>query len=121
MSKLSRVPGGSYGAVLEVAAAALDLPATGRVQFRGETGADRGVRTLVVRSLSVGFPHAFVDDLRGMMLSHIWTGLANVPPDITLEDLSRTDFDRLLGPNSPAWQLWVDLAASLRRLKPERL
>jgi hypothetical protein len=71
-----------------------------------------------VRSLSIGFPRAFVDDLRGDdAQSRIRSGLAKIPPDIKLEDLSRADFDRFLGPESSAWQLWVDLAASLRRFK----
>src|ERR1700743_2115855 len=73
---------------------------------------------MAVRSLSVGFPRAFVDDLRGdKAQSRIRGMLAKVPPDVRLGDLSQADFERHLGPDSSAWQLWDDLAVSLRRFK----
>ena len=45
---------------------------------------------IAVRSLSIGFPRAFVEDLRGdEAQSRLRRMLANVPPDVGLEDLPR--------------------------------
>jgi hypothetical protein len=68
-----------------------------------------------VRSLSIGFPWAFLNALEynaaGQRIQSI---LAQIPTDATLEDLSFGDFDELLGPGSFAWKAWEHLAAALR-------
>jgi hypothetical protein len=68
-----------------------------------------------VRALSIRFPRSFVSDqdsdearrcIRGM--------LAGIPSNVDLEDLSSADFDRLLGPDSAAWNAWYELSGWLK-------
>lgn len=71
-----------------------------------------------VRSLSIGFPRSFVSDLdRGDARQRIHRMFAEIPSDVVLEDLSCADFDRLLGPDSAAWNAWYELAGWLKAAK----
>jgi hypothetical protein len=66
------------------------------------------------RALSIGFPQAFVHDvLHGDAGERIKGMLSHIPSDIALEDLSYPQFEELLGPESFAWKVWDDLAATL--------
>lgn len=68
-----------------------------------------------VRTLSIRFPNAFVRKLEDEQTRHHLAGkLAEIPSDIDLKDLSDLQFDRLLGPQSVAWELWTDLSRWLR-------
>jgi hypothetical protein len=68
-----------------------------------------------VRALSIGFPHAFIDRLeRPDVQDRIQQMLSLIPAELALENLSRVEFDELLGPKSHAWKAWEYLALALK-------
>ncbi len=69
-----------------------------------------------VRALSVGFPRPFLDHLeQENTRQHIRSVLRQIPVDDRLEDLSCTEFNKLLGPKSVAWGAWHELAECLKK------
>ena len=71
-----------------------------------------------VRALSIRFPKVFVQHLkRADVQQHLGEILMQIPADAALEDLSCSEFDRLLGPGSAAWAAWEELSNCLKTAK----
>jgi hypothetical protein len=71
-----------------------------------------------VRALSIRFPRAFAQHLeRDDVRRHIREILMQIPTDAALEDLSCSEFNRLLGPESAAWKAWDELSGWLKNAK----
>ena len=71
-----------------------------------------------VRALGIRFPKAFVQHLkRADVQQYLREILMQIPADAALEDLSCSEFDRLLGARSAAWTAWDELSNCLKSAK----
>ena len=71
-----------------------------------------------IRALSIHPSRQFVSLLNNPdFQSAVGKSLRQIETGLLLEDLSQRDFDRLLEPEKPGWDLWEVLAANLRASK----
>lgn len=71
-----------------------------------------------IRALSIHPSRQFVSLVNNSdFQSAVGESLRQIETGLLLEDLSQRDFDRLLEPEKPAWDLWEVVAANLRASK----